>query len=1237
MSNFMINNDSGGLDKNLSNLSVKGQTVIENIAANYISGAVVSGVSSVNTLTGNVTMTTDNIGEGNNKYVSSAQKTLINNAIQSSEKGAASGVVPLNSQSKIDSQFLNITTSGLKYNGLYNAFDNIPVISTTSNASDTEDSYYIVSMAGDHPSISGLQGLSVGDQVFHAFASNTWSHIDLSINSASESYSGTVYLAQQAEVNTGTNALKAITPATLSAYTGITNKVLSSSLGASSGVATLDSNQKLTSSQKPDYNLNDLIDVNTSGAVYGAYLSYDGSGWTPHVDTHTLESLTDVQISSSANNQALIYNSTASKWENQAIPRALNELSNVSIITPVNSSQVLKFTGVGNNSTNTQLSLDDLGDVSISAVSDGDYITYNAFSQQFINTPAPTIPTVNNASETVAGVAELATQTETDTGTDDTRIITPLKLKNYSKWSTKIDNSLIGQTNGIATLTEGLLTNTQKPVYNLTEMSDTLIGVPANSQILQYNGTKWINANAPTSGEVNTASNVGTGGGQVYRSKTGVNFDLKTIKAGSNITITNNSDDISIAATTSSTSAYLGGWNSSSNTPTLVNGTGTAGTWYTSTVQAISTQPIATFWNVGDSIFYTGTSWQKMALASPTSAANIGAGTGVIYTGLTNGVMQLKTFASSSTCTVVNGASSISFDVTGFLAATITTPLANQVIMRSPGNTAWINAYAEILKCGDYALSGTLSNNDILRYNSTTSKFNNSQSLTTLENNVYAYAFNVASQSNTGTLTADYSTANEQTTVPLCFIGSTTGVYYPYANIVILAPNIPTYTAPGTPGDSGYTLVPYSSRVPRSFLFDVNNTRGLSTPSGNTGSQVIMKDREIYALNSPFGSTCFSYDFGVPICPNAFVFRVDSLFSDSNNWGPISIRASNSPITVFTRPMGLVDFSGTAGTLLLNRTTVQSYYYLNSLASNTISFTNTAFYRYFKIEISSQHFSPATYSQNAYVITAALQCPQYTYSPLYNSLSHFTITRSATTGDPIITINNSLINIENTVTVDYSRLLAWVGYGDVVSVIRSGDQLRIANNNDNTNYIEITSTKGPRFYGNSTLWGTVRAISYGSVNNFPAENVPTNVSTISVFKYSPFNVTKFVQTVVTLPTSYKSQSTFYIRIRLLSNTNTAISSVSPSITLLFEPLGGVMSSEYTVGVTPLSIPINSAGQTYFIDSPVSPNISIFTSCTLHILIIAQSAGYTNNSLYFLGCDVLYELDSIASDTIYSKS
>jgi hypothetical protein len=51
--------------------------------------------------------------------------------------------------------------------------------------------------------------------------------------------------------------------------------------------------------------------------------------------------------------------------------------------------------------------------------------------------------TVPSATETVEGKAEIATQTETDTGTDDARIVTPLKLKN-SKWANKSHQANIG-------------------------------------------------------------------------------------------------------------------------------------------------------------------------------------------------------------------------------------------------------------------------------------------------------------------------------------------------------------------------------------------------------------------------------------------------------------------------------------------------------------------------------------------------------------------------------------------------------------------------------------------------------------------------------------------------------------------------------------------------------------------------------------------------------------------------
>jgi hypothetical protein len=76
----------------------------------------------------------------------------------------------------------------------------------------------------------------------------------------------------------------------------------------------------------------------------------------------------------------------------------------------------------------------------------------------------------------------------------------------------------------------------------------------AGTNIQVTTTTDVITISGPAgSGEANTASNVGTGAGQVYKSKTGVNLDLRNIAAGSNLNVTTGTNDITIGLTNTPT------------------------------------------------------------------------------------------------------------------------------------------------------------------------------------------------------------------------------------------------------------------------------------------------------------------------------------------------------------------------------------------------------------------------------------------------------------------------------------------------------------------------------------------------------------------------------------------------------------------------------------------------------------------------------------------------------------
>lgn len=74
-------------------------------------------------------------------------------------------------------------------------------------------------------------------------------------------------------------------------------------------------------------------------------------------------------------------------------------------------------------------------------------------------------------------------------------------------------------------------------------------GFPADLQFIRFNfaNNQWEYV-LQAAGETNLGANVGAGTGLVFRDKTGVTLNFKTLIAGTGITIVNGADDITISA-----------------------------------------------------------------------------------------------------------------------------------------------------------------------------------------------------------------------------------------------------------------------------------------------------------------------------------------------------------------------------------------------------------------------------------------------------------------------------------------------------------------------------------------------------------------------------------------------------------------------------------------------------------------------------------------------------------------
>ena len=107
--------------------------------------------------------------------------------------------------------------------------------------------------------------------------------------------------------------------------------------------------------------------------------------------------------------------------------------------------------------------------------------------------------TTPQATETVAGKIEIATQAETDAGTDDARAITPLKLKTWSGASKRYETTIGDGSNTSYTITHNL--GTRDLQLNVYRNSGNYDEVEAEVRYTSTTQATIIFSSAPTSNQ----------------------------------------------------------------------------------------------------------------------------------------------------------------------------------------------------------------------------------------------------------------------------------------------------------------------------------------------------------------------------------------------------------------------------------------------------------------------------------------------------------------------------------------------------------------------------------------------------------------------------------------------------------------------------------------------------------------------------------------------------------------
>lgn len=230
-----------------------------------------------------------------------------------------------------------------------------------------------------------------------------------------------------------------------------------------SGDETYQNNAKYWASQSQVGSLDTLTDVTITTPTDGQVLTYDANTleWVNGSSSGatSLNSLTDVTITTVSDGQALVYDGNSNEWINGSVASGLDDLSDVTLSAPTDGQSLVYDSNSGewvNQTVTATTTLSNLTDVSVTTPADGQVLTYDSVGGNWQN---------EAITMALPGLSDVTIATPTDG-----QVLT--YDVNSSEWKNASPSS--GALNGL---------------------TDVTISTPTDDQVLAYDSDsgEWIN------------------------------------------------------------------------------------------------------------------------------------------------------------------------------------------------------------------------------------------------------------------------------------------------------------------------------------------------------------------------------------------------------------------------------------------------------------------------------------------------------------------------------------------------------------------------------------------------------------------------------------------------------------------------------------------------------------------------------------------------------------------------